>query len=388
MGTYGRLPVTFVKGEGVWLWDDAGNKYLDAFSGVAVCGLGHAHPKVAEAICDQANTLVHTSNWFGIANQEALGRKLTSLSGMDNVFFSNSGAEAVEAAIKLARLYGHERNIDKPTIIVMENSFHGRTLATLTASGNRKVQAGFEPLVSGFVRVPFNDTDAIRNVAETNTNIVAVLVEPVQGEGGIVIPDADYLPALRQICDQQQWLLILDEIQTGMGRTGKWLAFQHHDVVPDVCTLAKGLANGFPIGATLAQGKAAGLFTAGKHGSTFGGNPLACRAALATLDIIESDGIAKQAADSGALILKLLRDQLADASGITDIRGHGMMLAVQLDRPCQEIMTMGLKHGLLINVTAGNVVRLLPVLNMARDEIDFMVNGVVNVIKEFLQTGP
>ncbi len=387
MTTYGRLPVTFTKGEGSWLWDDAGNKYLDTFSGVAVCGLGHAHPAVANAICEQARTLMHTSNWFGIAHQNSLAQELVTLSGMDNVFACNSGAEAVEAAIKLARLYGHERNIDKPTIIVMENSFHGRTLATLTATGNRKVQAGFEPLVSGFVRVPFNDLDAIRNVADTNSSIVAILVEPVQGEGGINIPDANYLPALRQLCDQHDWLLMLDEIQTGMGRTGKWFAYQHYNFLPDVCTLAKGLANGFPIGATLARGKAATLFTPGKHGSTFGGNPLACRAALATIDVIRKENIPAAAATHGATVRKLLDQRLAGTTGIVEIRNHGLMVAVQLDRPCQDIMTLGLKHGLLINVTAGNVVRLLPMLTINSAEIDLMVDGVCTVIEEFLQSG-
>ncbi len=388
MTTYGRLPVTFTRGEGSWLWDDAGNKYLDTFSGVAVCGLGHAHPAVADAICDQARTLMHTSNWFGIANQSALGRELTALTGMDNVFFSNSGAEAVEAAIKLARLYGHERQIDKPAIIVMENSFHGRTLATLTASGNRKVQAGFEPLVSGFVRVPFNDLAAIRTVAESDKNVVAVLAEPVQGEGGINIPDADYLPTLRRICDEQQWLLMLDEIQSGMGRSGQWFAYQHHNILPDVCTLAKGLANGFPIGACLASGRAAALFTPGKHGSTFGGNPLACRAALATLEVMRRQNLPAQAAANGSYLLQLLRDRLKDKVQVTTVRGLGLLLGIQLDRPCSAITQMGLRRGLLLNVTAESVVRLLPALTASRDELQLMAEGVCATIEEFLQAGP
>ncbi|MGW8228630.1 MAG: acetylornithine/succinylornithine family transaminase, partial [Gammaproteobacteria bacterium] len=319
MHNYAPLPVTFVKGEGAWLWDSNGKKYLDALSGVAVCGLGHAHPAVAAAICEQANTLVHTSNWYHIAHQEILATRLANLAGMDRVFFSNSGAEANEAAIKLARLYGHSKNIHNPAIIVMEGSFHGRTLATLTATGNRKVQAGFEPLVQGFTRAPYNDLDAVASIARNNGDVVAVMVEPITGEGGIVIPDEDYLQGLRQICDDNDWLLILDEIQTGMGRTGKLFAFQHSDIYPDIMTLAKGLGNGVPIGACLAKGKAAELFKPGNHGSTYGGNPLVCAAALAVLDTIEKGQLTEHAARLGTQMFEGLKAALANQPGIIEI---------------------------------------------------------------------
>lgn len=384
MQNYAPLPVTFVKGEGVWLWDSNGKKYLDALSGVAVCGLGHAHPAVAGAICKQANTLVHTSNWYHIAHQETLATRLTNLAGMDRVFFSNSGAEANETAIKLARLYGHSKNIHNPAIIVMEGSFHGRTLATLTATGNRKVQAGFEPLVQGFVRAPYNDLDAVASIARNNGDVVALMVEPITGEGGIVIPDEDYLQGLRQICDDNDWLLILDEIQTGMGRTGKLFAFQHSDMYPDIMTLAKGLGNGVPIGACLAKGKAAELFKPGNHGSTYGGNPLVCAAALAVLDTLEKEQLTERAAQLGTQIFDGLKATLGNQPGIFEIRGCGLMLAIELDRPCTELMQQALDAGLLINVTAGQVVRLLPPLILSEAEADQIVNGVGQLIKKFL----
>jgi len=384
MQNYAPLPVTFVKGEGAWLWDNNGNKYLDALSGVAVCGLGHAHPAITKAICEQANTLVHTSNWYHIAHQEILAARLTNVAGMDRVFFSNSGAEANEAAIKLARLYGHSKNIQNPAIIVMEGSFHGRTLATLSATGNRKVQAGFEPLVQGFVRAPYNDLDAVANIARNNNDVVAVMVEPITGEGGIVIPDEDYLEGLRQICDANDWLLMLDEIQTGMGRTGKLFAFQHSNVQPDIMTLAKGLGNGVPIGACLAKGKAAELFRPGNHGSTYGGNPLVCAAALAVLDTLESEQLIERATQLGTQMFDELKAALADQSGVVEIRGCGLMLAIELDRPCAELMQQALDAGLLINVTAGQVVRLLPPLILSDAEASQIVDGVSQLIKNFL----
>ena len=385
MQNYAPLPVTFVKGEGPWLWDTNGKKYLDALSGVAVCGLGHAHPAVAGAICEQANTLVHTSNWYHIAHQETLATRLTTLAGMDRVFFSSSGAEANEAAIKLARLYGHSKNIHNPAIIVMEGSFHGRTLATLTATGNRKVQAGFEPLVQGFIRAPYNDLDAVASIARNNGDVVAVMVEPITGEGGIVIPDEDYLQGLRQICDDNDWLLILDEIQTGIGRTGKFFAFQHSDMHPDIMTLAKGLGNGVPIAACLAKGKAAELFKPGNHGSTYGGNPLVCAAALAVLDTIEKEQLTERAARLGTQMFDGLKAALGNLSGVVEIRGCGLMLAIELDRPCTELMQLALDAGLLINVTAGQVVRLLPPLILSDAEAEQIVNGVGELIKKFLE---
>ena len=310
MNTYSRLPVTFARGEGVWLWDDQGNKYLDALAGIAVCGIGHSHPKLVKAISEQAGTLIHTSNLYHIDKQDKLAKKLAILSGLNKSFFCNSGAEANEAAIKLARLYGHNKGIDQPTIIVMENSFHGRTMATLTASGNRKVQAGFEPLLTGFARVPFNDLDAITQVSVHNKNVVAILVEPYQGEGGVNVPQANYLKGLRQICDENSWLLMLDEVQCGIGRSGKWFAFQNSEIVPDVITLAKSLGSGVPIGACIAGNVAGDIFKPGSHASTFGGNPLACTAAITTLDIIEKENLMCNALEQGNFIRKNLLEKI------------------------------------------------------------------------------
>lgn len=384
MTTYSRLPLAFSRGEGVWLWDTEGKRYLDGVAGVAVNTLGHGHPKLAQALCAQAQTLIHTSNLYEVSLQEKLATRLCNLAHMDRVFFCNSGCEANEAAIKLARLYGHQRSIEVPTIIVMEKSFHGRTMATLTATGSRKVQAGFEPLLAGFVRVPFNDLEAVRQVATHNRNIVAVLVEPVQGEGGINIPDATYLEGLRQICDAQGWLLMLDEVQSGMGRTGTWFAHQHTAMLPDVMTLAKGLGSGIPIGACLARGAAADIFKPGNHGSTFGGNPFACVAALTTLDAIEQEGLRENALHVGGMMLAALKQGLAGVPGIVQIRGDGLMLGIEMDRSCGELVKRGLTQGLLINVTSDKVIRLLPPLIMKEAEARLLVDGVINLIQEFV----
>ena len=385
MNTYMQLPVTFVKGNGMWLWDEHGKRYLDALAGVAVCGLGHCHPKLVKAISEQAGMLIHTSNLYHIDKQEKLASRLAALSTMDKAFFCNSGAEANEAAIKLARLYGHNKNIDLPTIIVMERSFHGRTMATLTASGNRKVQAGFEPLLTGFTRVPYNDATAIEKIASHNKNIVAILVESYQGEGGVNLPQANYLQDLRYLCDKNNWLLMLDEVQCGIGRSGKWFAFQHSAITPDVMTLAKGLGSGFPIGACLAKGKAAEVFKPGNHASTFGGNPLACAAALTTLNVIEEEDLMRNATDVGNFIRSEFRAQLDNVTGVTQIRGQGLMIGIELSRPCGELVREALIHGLLINVTSDKVIRLLPSLIIQRDEATQIVSVVSTLIKKFLE---
>jgi len=384
MNTYKRLPVTFARGEGARLWDTQDKEYLDALSGIAVTNLGHAHPAVSKAICDQAGRLIHTSNVYTIAAQEALGDALTELAGMDRAFFSNSGAEANEAAIKLARLYGHRKGVKSPSIVVMENSFHGRTLATLSATGNRKVQAGFEPLVQGFVRVPYGDLAALQAVAEHQPDVVAVMVEPIQGEGGINVPPADYLPAVRALCDSKGWLMMLDEIQTGMGRTGRAFAYQHYALRPDVMTVAKALGNGVPIGACLARGEAAELFAPGNHGSTFGGNPLACAAALTVCDTIREQRLWEKAAALGGRIMDGLRDALGDAPGVLEVRGQGLMIGIVLDRPCAELVAAALDDGLLINVTADSVIRLLPPLVMTEQQADTLVSKLGSMVRDFL----
>jgi acetylornithine aminotransferase len=384
MATYKRLPVAFARGEGVWLWDTEGRRYLDALSGIAVCGLGHAHPAVRDALCEQAGLLVHTSNLYRITEQERLGAMLTEMSGMDRVFFGNSGAEANEAAIKIARLYAHRRGVENPAILVAENSFHGRTLATLSATGNRKVQAGFEPLVQGFVRVPYDDVEAIETAAANRSNIVAILVEPIQGEGGIRIPAPDYGQRLRELCDRHGWLLICDEIQTGMGRTGRWFGHEHGGAAPDVVTLAKGLANGVPIGACLARGAAAEVFGPGAHGSTFGGNPLVCRAARAVLETIVAEDLIANAAEQGAYLLEGFRTALSDVPGVVEVRGRGLMLGIELDRPCADLVVQALEAGLLINVTADRVIRLLPPLILARAEADRLLVGLTALVKRWL----
>ncbi len=387
MHTYARLPVSFTHGEGVWLWDANGKRYLDALSGIAVNTLGHAHPRYTAALKAQIDRLIHVSNIYQIPEQEQLADKLCALASMQEVFLCNSGCEANEAAIKLARMYGHGKGIEIPSIIVMEKAFHGRTLATLSATGNRKVQAGFEPLVKGFVRVPYNDLDAIRQVAEHNHDVVAVLVEPIQGEGGIRMPDVHYLEQLRAICDQRGWLLMLDEVQSGIGRTGKWFAHQHSAIVPDVMTLAKGLGSGVPIGACLTAGKAAGTFRPGNHGSTFGGNPLASVAALTTLNILEQDQLLAHAAIIGEFLLQGLHERLGHLDGLTAIRGHGLMIGIELQKPCGALVLQALAQGLLINVTAENVIRLLPALIFSRQEAQQLIDLLSPLIVDFLAQG-
>lgn len=383
MPTYNRLPVAFVRGEGAWLWDDNNNRYLDALSGIAVCSLGHAHPAVHKAICKQSETLLHTSNLYSIKVQELLADKLIEKTAMDNVFFCNSGAEANEAAIKLARKYGHSRGIENPAIIVMEKSFHGRTLATLSATGNTKIQQGFAPLVEGFIRVPYNDIAAIANAISQHSNVVAILAEPIQGEGGINIPAADYLNQIRALCDEHQLLMMLDEIQTGVGRTGKFLACQHNDILPDVVTLAKALGNGVPIGACLARGKAAVILTAGAHGSTFGGNPLACSAALAVLETLEQDKLIESVEQKGNDICTGLSARLQNNKHVIDIRHKGLMIGVELDSPCAELVQMALQQGLLINVTNEKTIRLLPPFIINAQQIDQLVETLSALINQY-----
>jgi len=380
METYKRLPVAFSRGDGVYLEDSNGKRYLDGLTGIAVCGLGHAHPNISRALSEQAQTLLHTSNLYEIPLQSQLADQLCELSGMDAVFFANSGAEANEAAIKIARLHGHKKGIQKPAIVVMEASFHGRTMATLTATGSRKAQAGFEPLLSGFVRAPFNDLDAIALIGRNNPDVVAVMFEPILGEGGIIIPDDGYLEGIRQICDDNGWLMILDEVQTGNGRTGQYFAYQHTGVLPDLVTTAKGLGNGVPIGACLARGAAAKVFEPGNHGSTFGGNLLACSAALAVLETLEADDLLARAAYLGDYIIAALARELAGNNLVTEVRGKGLMIAVELSEPCGELVVRGLDHGVLLNVTQDNIVRLLPPLTLSDEQADELVSRVVAVV--------
>ena len=381
MPTYARLPVTFVRGEGARLFDAKGRAYLDGLSGIGVTALGHSHPAVTAAIQEQAANLLHCSNLYHIETQEQLGQALTRASGMSHCFFGNSGAEANEAAIKLARLHGHQRGVKSPAIVVMENAFHGRTLATLSATGNRKIQAGFEPLVQGFVRARFNDIDALHKIAQHNHDVVAVLVEPVQGEGGVRVADDAYLQSLRTLCDAQGWLLMLDEVQTGNGRTGSYFAYQQAGILPDVVTTAKGLGNGVPIGACLAQGAAAAVLGPGHHGSTYGGNPLACAAAHAVVTTITRDKLAARAGELGARIRKALAQALADCPRVVDIRGRGLMIGLELDRDCPELVAQALSRGLLINVTAGSTIRLLPPLVLSDAEADELVQGVAELVR-------
>ena len=381
MPTYARLPIRFSHGEGVYLYTDDGGRYLDALAGIAVNSLGHAHPRLVAAISEQARRLIHVSNLYEISEQEKLADQLTAAAGMDNVFFCNSGAEANEAAIKLARLYGHEKGISLPKIIVAEGAFHGRTLASLTATGNARIQQGFEPLVEGFIRVPYDDVDAIRVAAEKEDDIVAVLLEPVQGEGGIRIPHDGYLKAVEQLCRDHGWLFMLDEVQTGIGRTGKMFAFEHDNLSPDVVTLAKGLGGGFPIGACLAKGEASTVLTAGKHGSTFGGNPLACAAASAVLDTITDEALSENAATTGKALVDMLRDRLDDNPSVKEIRGSGLMIAVELDRPCTELVKRGIDNeSILVNVTAERVVRLLPPLIIDQNVATAIADKVASLV--------
>lgn len=382
MNTYARLPVTFIKGEGAWLTDEQDKRYLDALSGIAVCSLGHAHPAVAQALCEQGQILVHTSNLYGIANQQQLADKLTALSGMEKVFFCNSGAEANETALKIARKYGHQKGIDDPKVIVMDNSFHGRTLATLSATGNPKVHAGFEPLVDSFVRVPFDDIAAVEAVKD-NANIVAILVEPVQGEGGVHVPQPGYLSTLKKLCEQQGWLLMLDEVQTGIGRTGKWFGFQHESLQPDVLTTAKALGNGVPIGACLTRGKSAEVLVPGNHGTTFGGNPLACAAGLAVINTLEQENWIAKVAERGQAYLQQLQDTFGSHPMVKQVRGQGFMFGIQLDRPCGELVGKALEKGVLINVTRDDTIRLLPPFVITDDELTQLTETLITLINDF-----
>lgn len=383
MPTYGRTDVQFVRGEGVWLIDHQGERYLDGLSGLGVVALGHANPVVAKALADQSEQLLHTSNLYRIPAQEHLAERLAKLSGMENMFFGNSGAEACECAIKIARMFGHQKGFSDPTIIVMDSAFHGRTMATLTATGNRKVHAGFEPLVSGFLRVPFNDVDSIEKIANTSNQVTAIFVEPIQGEGGIQVPDADYLPKLRAICDANDWLLIVDEVQSGNARTGQYFCYQHSDILPDLVTTAKGLGNGVPIGVCLARGTAAHLFKPGNHGSTFGGNPLSCAAANAVLDEFERLEIIDHAAQMGEYLQNQFRERLAGENAVKDIRGKGLMLGIELNTPCTELIQRAFERHLLINVTAEKVIRMLPPLIINREEADQLCDTVCDLIRGF-----
>ena len=387
MNTYARLPVAFTHGEGVWLYDDTGKRYLDALSGIAVNTLGHAHPRLVKAIAEQAGKLMHTSNLYRIPLQEQLSERIAETSGMDEVFFCNSGCEANEAAIKLARMYGHRKGVELPHIIVMESAFHGRTMATLSATGNRKAQAGFEPLVQGFIRVPYKDIEAVRRIAQHDRNVVAILLEMIQGEGGVNVADAEFQRELRAICDDKGWLMMCDEVQCGMGRTGKWYGWQHAGTRPDVMTLAKGLASGVPIGACVTAGNAKGLFGPGNHGSTFGGNPLACAAGLVTFDTIVDDKLMDNAIAIGDLIRKGMAEALSDVAGVVDIRGHGLMIGIELDRPCGVLMGRAAEQGLLLSVTAERVIRLLPALIFSADEAQTLVSMLAPLIRDFLANG-
>ncbi|GAB1261286.1 acetylornithine/succinylornithine family transaminase [Aurantivibrio plasticivorans] len=383
MNAYARIDTLFVRGEGTRLWDTEGKEYLDALAGIAVCGLGHAHPKVSKAICDQAHTITHTSNLFHNEPQQRLAKALCALSGMDNVFFSNSGAEANEAALKIARKYGNDKGISNPTVITFEKSFHGRTMATISATANSKVKDGFYPLLDGFVHAPYDDIDALKAIAENNKDIVAVFVEPVQGEGGVNVPADNYLSELRALCDANDWLLMLDEIQTGIGRTGKFLAYQHTSIQPDVITLAKGLGNGFPVGACLAHGKAALVIQPGNHGSTFGGNPLASHTAKTVLDIIIEENLVENANRIGKKIISELQAALNDVEGVVDIRGKGLMIGIELNKPCGELVQAALNEGVVLNVTAGNVIRLLPPLIFNDSDADTLIQTVTSLVKDF-----
>lgn len=387
LNTYNRLPLSFERGEGVWLFDKSGKKYLDALSGVAVNTLGHNHHELINSISKQASKLIHVSNYYHIEEQCLLAAKLASISTLDSVFFCNSGCEANEAAIKFARLFGHKNGNDAPNIIVMERAFHGRTMATLTATGSRKVQAGFEPLVPGFIRVPFDDIEAIQHIADKKNKVVAIMVEPIQGEGGINIANdmKSYLESLRKICDENNWLLMFDEVQCGIGRTGKWFAYQYSDVKPDVLTLAKGLASGVPIGACVVNDKVASVVSAGKHGSTFGGNPLACIAGLTTLKSVEKENLLENAFEQGAFIVQTLAKNLSSRREIISIRNMGLMIGIELNQACNDIVKFGLDEGILINVTADKVIRLLPPLIINRGEATILTTILTKVIQDFLE---
>ncbi|MFC6167869.1 aspartate aminotransferase family protein [Acinetobacter terrestris] len=385
MPVFGRQPISFVRGRGSYLYTEDGTEYFDALTGIAVCGLGHAHPVIAEAIADQAATLIHTSNLFEVPWQTAAAQKLAEVSGMEEIFFSNSGAESNEGAIKIARKFGSMQGIATPKIIVADRSFHGRTMATLAATGNKKVQEGFGPLVEGFIRVPFGDIEAIEEAAINHPDIVAIFVEPIQGEGGVnTAPQGfSYLEEIRQICNQHNWLMMLDEVQTGNGRTGKYFAYQHTNIVPDVLTTAKGLGNGFPIGAVMTQGRGVGVLTAGNHGSTYSGTALGSRVVYTVLDIMQKENIVANAAEKGAYIVDQLRNKLADQNVI--VRGFGLMIGIELPKACGELVNIARdEYHLIINVTAGSVVRLLPTLNITQEQADQLISRLVKMIKAFL----
>lgn len=384
LNTYNRLPVAFTHGQGAWLWDTSGKRYLDALAGIAVNTLGHAHPRFVAAIQDQAAKLIHCSNYYQVPLQEELAARLAALSGLEAAFFCNSGLEANEAALKIARKYGHDRGIDRPEIIVYEKAFHGRSIATLSATGNPKVQKGFEPLVEGFVRLPLNDLDAVREAARTRPGVVAVFLETIQGEGGINPTRWEVLRDLRALCDEQEWLLMLDEVQCGIGRTGKWFAHQWADIRPDVMPLAKGLGSGVPIGAMVVGPRAAHVLGPGNHGTTFGGNPLAMRAGVATLRIMEEDGLLAHARAMGERLRGHLESGFAGVAGVREIRGAGLMLGIELDRPCGDLLRRALEAGLLISVTADSVVRLLPPLVIQPAEIDQVAEILVPLVRAFL----
>jgi acetylornithine/N-succinyldiaminopimelate aminotransferase len=380
MNTYAALPVAFERGEGAWLWDDEGKRYLDTISGLGVCALGHAHPEVTRVISDQAGKLIHTANLVRIPWQEKLADSLAEITGMDRVFVANSGTEAIECALKITRIIGHERGFNDPGVIVMENSFHGRTLAALSATGSRKVQAGFEPLVGGFLRAPFGDSGAVEKIVQSSNEVVAVLVEPVQGEAGIQVPAAGYLESLRTICDENNCLLIFDEIQSGLCRTGRWYAHQHEQVQPDILTTAKALANGIPIGACVARDRAAEAFSPGRHGSTFGGNPLASRTACTVLDIMRSEDLNRRAEQTGEWMSGAFRSRLQGNDGVRDIRGRGLMIGIELDRDVNHFKTEALDQGLLLNITRNNIIRLLPPLIIDQAQAEQIVDTVCKLI--------
>ena len=387
MTTYGRLPIALSHGQGVWVWDVNGKKYLDGLGGIAVNTLGHNHPRLVPALQDQLTKLIHTSNYYHVPLQEELAAQLVERSGMTNVFFCNSGLEANEAALKLARKFGHDKGIENPQIVVYEKAFHGRSIATLSATGNPKIQAGFGPLVEGFIRVPLNDIDALKKATAGNPNVVAVLFETIQGEGGLHQMRSDYLQQVRALCDSSDWLMMVDEIQTGFGRTGKWFAHQWAGITPDVMSLAKGLGSGVPIGAVVAGPKAANLFQPGNHGTTFGGNPLATRAGVETIRIMEEDKLLENAATVGAHLKAALQRELGSLPGVKDVRGQGLMLGVELDRPCGELIGLAADAGLLLSVTADSVIRFVPSLTLTADEADQIVALLVPLVKQLLAGG-
>uniref|UniRef100_UPI0040487FD1 aspartate aminotransferase family protein n=1 Tax=Orrella sp. TaxID=1921583 RepID=UPI0040487FD1 len=385
---YGRLPVAFTRGQGVWLWDESNKRYLDGLSGIGVSCLGHAHPALVKAISEQAARVIHTSNIYQVPLQESLAQRIAAISGLSEVFFANSGAEANEGAIKVARLYGHLKGIKIPTIITMDSSWHGRTIGTLAATGSEKAKEGFGPLPAGFIQVTYNDLDAVKNAAKDCPDVVAVMIEVLQGEGGIRPSDISYIQELRKLCDERQWLLIIDEVQSGIGRTGKWLAHQWANVLPDVMTLAKGLGGGVPIGAVALRGPAAGILKPGHHGTTFGGGPLVCAAALAVLDTLESDGLLEHAHKVGQAMKARLDSELGSLSGVKEIRGQGLMIGIELDRPCGELVTKAMNNGLLINVTRDKVVRLLPPLILTSQEADMLLDILIPLIQSFVAQQP